>query len=156
MSRILVALSLAALAAACTYSTASLDYQGHPELHAVRMWNVDHESPGVTKLGLVQADRSGWTGCDAMATDATLKLLNDARAMGGAGVVETRYENPGYWAGHPRCQRNWALLGYMTVRANGYAVKDTRHNPTAGTSTKPPHRQKHAAKTAPRPAPPNN
>src|SRR5262249_49798379 len=88
MSRILVVLFLATLAAACTYSTASLDYAAHPELHAVRMWNVDHDPPGVTKLGLVQADRGGWKDCDAMATDVTLKLLNDARAMGGASVVE--------------------------------------------------------------------
>lgn len=156
MSRILVALFLATLAAGCTYSPASLDYEGHPELHAVRMWNVDHEPTGVTKLGMVEADRGGWRGCDAMATDTTLKLLNDARAMGGAGVAETRYENPGYWAGHPSCQRNWALLGYMTVRARGYAMKDTRHSPTAGTSTKPARRLKHAAKTPSRPAPPNN
>ena len=155
MSRILVGLFLATVASGCTYSPARLDYEGHPELHAVRMWNVDLEPRGVTKLGLVEADRGGWTGCDAMATDATLKLLNDARAMGGASVVETRYENPGYWAGHPRCQRNWALLGYMTVRARGYAVKDTRHSSTAGTSSKPSRRLKRAAGAPSRSSPPH-
>jgi len=145
MSRILVGLVLATVASGCTYSPARLDYEGHPELHAVRMWNVDPEPRGVTKLGLVEADRGGWTGCDAMATDVTLKLLSDARAMGGASVVGTRYENPAYWVGDPRCQRNWALLGYMTVRAHGYAVKETRHSPTAGTSSKPRRRHKPAA-----------
>jgi hypothetical protein len=145
MWRILVGLVLAALASGCTYSPARLDYEGHPELHAIRMWNVDPVPGGVTKLGLVEADRGGWTGCDAMATDATLELLSDARAIGGAGVVETRYENPAYWVGNPRCQRNWALLGYMTVRARGYAVKDARLSPTAGTSSKHPRRLKRAA-----------
>jgi hypothetical protein len=147
--------ALATLASGCTYSPARLDYQGHPELHAVRMWNVDPEPSGVTKLGLVEADRGGWTGCDAMATDATLKLLSDAHAMGGAGVVETRYENPAYWVGDPRCQRNWALLGYMTVRARGYAVKDARHSPTAGVSgkpSKPRRRLKRAAGSPSRPS----
>jgi hypothetical protein len=152
MSRILVGLSLATLVSGCTYSAARLDYEHHPELHAVRMWNVDPEVGAVTKLGLVEADRGGWTGCDAIATDATLELLSDARAIGGAGVVETRYESPAYWTGHPRCQRNWALLGYMTVRARGDAVKDTRHSPMAGVSNKPTHRLKHAAGSPSRPS----
>jgi len=150
-SVLLSLVGLATLAPGCTYSVARLDYERHPELHAVRMWNVDPEANGVTKLALVEADRAGWTGCDAMATDATLKLLTDARAMGGTSVVETRYENPAYWAGHPRCRRNWMLLGYMTVRTRGYAVKDTRHSPTAGVSgkrSKPARRLKRAAGSA--------
>jgi hypothetical protein len=79
-----------------------------------------------------------------MATDATLALLSDARAKGGVGVGDTRYDNPAYWAGHPRCRRNWMLLGYMTVRARGYAVKETRHSPTAGVSRKHARRLKRA------------
>ncbi len=153
MRRVLLSLvGLAMVASGCTYSVAQLDYERHPELHAVRMWNVDPAPDGVTNLGLVEAERAGWTGCDAMATDATLALLVDARAKGGARVVETRYENPAYWAGHPRCRRNWMLLGYMTVRTRGYAVKDTRHSPTAGVSGKPARRLKRAAKS---PSPPS-
>ena len=135
---------LVTVASGCSYSVARLDYERHPELHAVRMWNVDPEPDGVTNLGLVEADRAGWTGCDAMATDATLALLSDARAKGGVGVAETRYDNPAYWAGHPRCRRNWMLLGYMTVRARGYAVKDARRSPTAGVR-KPARRLKRGA-----------
>jgi len=144
--------ALGTLVSGCSYSVARLDYERHPELHAVRMWNVDPTPDGATNLGLVEADRAGWTDCDAMATDATLELLGDARAKGGVGVAETRYDNPAYWAGHPRCRRNWVLLGYMTVRARGYAVKDARRSPTAGVRkpAKPARRLKRATgSTAP-------
>jgi hypothetical protein len=138
--------ALGTLVSGCSYSVARLDYERHPELHAVRMWNVDPTPDGATNLGLVEADRAGWTDCDAMATDATLELLGDARAKGGVGVAETRYDNPAYWAGHPRCRRNWMLLGYMTVRARGYAVKDPHPSPTAGRKpAKPARRLKRGA-----------
>lgn len=106
----------------CTYSVARLDYERHPELQAVRLWSSKKDVPA-NGLGPVEATRGGWTGCDTMATDATLQLLQDARAMGGAGVVATRFQNPAHWAGRPRCRRNWVLLGHMTVHAIGTAVK---------------------------------
>lgn len=138
---------LATLATGCTYSAARLDYAAHPELRSVRLWKVDSTADGATNLGPVEAQRGGWTGCDAMATDATLELLNDARARGGVRVEETRYENAAYWSGYPHCKRNWALLGYMTVRTSGLAVKDTRQSPTAGVSR--PTRRLKRAKASP-------
>jgi hypothetical protein len=145
MRHVLVGLTvLATLTTGCTYSTARLDYERHPELRSVRLWKVDSALPGGTNLGPVEAQRGGWTGCDAMATDATLDLLNDARARGGARVDETRYESAAYWSGYPHCRRNWALLGYMTVRTSGVAVKDTRQSPTAGVSSKPTRRLERA------------
>lgn len=150
MRRVLLSLVALTVGSGCTYSVARLDYERHPELHAVRMWNVDPTPDGVTNLGLVEADRAGWTDCDTMATDATLALLSDARAKGGVGVAEARYDNPAYWAGHPRCRRNWMLLGYMTVRARGYAVKDPRPSPTAGRKpAKPARRLKRGAGSPP-------
>jgi len=145
MRRVLLVFAvLVPLATGCTYTAARLDYAAHPELRNVDLWKVDSSATGLTNLGPVEAQRGGWTGCDAMATDATLELLNDARAIGGARVVETRYENAAYWSGYPHCKRNWALLGYMTVRTSGVAVKDTRQNPTAGSSSKPTRRLKRA------------
>jgi len=135
--------TLATLVTGCTYTAAQLDYERHSELRSVRLWKVDSSLSGTT-LGQVEAERGGWTGCDAMATDATLELLSDARARGGIGVAETCYENAAYWSGHPHCKRNWALLGYMTVRTRGMAVKDTRQSPTAGVSSKPTRRLKRA------------
>ena len=122
MRRVLLVFTvLLPLATGCTYSAARLDYAAHPDLRNVRLWKVDSSATGAN-LGPVEAQRGGWTGCDAMATDATLELLNDARAMGGMRVEETRYENAAYWSGYPHCKRNWALLGYMTVRTSGVAV----------------------------------
>ena len=152
MRRVLLVFTvLVPLATGCTYSAARLDYAAHPELRNVRLWKVDSSATGAT-LGPVGAERGGWTGCDAMATDASLELLSDARAMGGARVEETRYENAAYWSGYPHCKRNWALLGYMTVRTSGVAVKDTRQSPTAGVSSKPTRRLKRA-KRAPSSSP---
>ena len=144
MRRVLLVFAvLVPLATGCTYTAARLDYAAHPDLRNVRLWKVDSSATGAN-LGPVEAQRGGWTGCDAMATDATLELLNDARAMGGMRVEETRYENAAYWSGYPHCKRNWALLGYMTVRTSGVAVKDTRQSPTAGLSRKPTRRLKRA------------
>jgi hypothetical protein len=153
MRRVLLVLAPLAIATGCTYSTARLDYERHPELRSVRMWSGESSAAGAGKLGPVEANRGGWTGCDAMATDATLELLTDARAMGGASVAETRYEDVAYWSGHPRCKRNWALLGRMSVRAQGVAVKGTRPSPTAGVS-KPskPARTKRAKGSPSRPS----
>jgi len=149
----LVLATLATLVTGCTYSAATLDYERHPELHSVRLWKVDSSLSGATNLGQVEAERGGWTGCDAMATDATLELLHDARARGGARVEETCYENAAYWSGHPRCKRNWGLLGYMTVRTRGMAVKESHQSPTAGVSGKPTRRLKRAKKS---PLPPSS
>jgi hypothetical protein len=132
MARILSGLSLlATLAFGCTYSVARLDYARHPELRNVRLWTDRHDAE-VPNLGTVEAREGGWVGCDQMATAATLSLLDDARAMGGTGVVATRYYNPAHWAGHPRCRRNWVFLGHMTVWAQGVAVKELPGNSTAG------------------------
>ena len=111
------------VASGCTYSVAHLDYRAHPDLRAVRLWTSRKDAQGPGNLGSVEASRGGWVDCDGMATATTLALLDDARAMGGDGVVATRYENPFHWAGRPRCRRNWVLLGHMTVYAIGLAVK---------------------------------
>jgi hypothetical protein len=110
--------------AGCTYSVARLDYRTYPELGAVRMWTSRQDVKG-PNLGSVEATRSGWTDCDAMATATTLDLLEQARAVGGDGVAATRFQNPSHWAGRPRCRRNWVLLGHMTVHAIGIAVKNS-------------------------------
>ncbi len=107
---------------ACTYSVARLDYRGHPELRAVRLW-ASRRDAAVPNLGPVEASRGGWTDCDGMATGATLDLLEEARVRGGDGVIATRYQNLAHWAGRPRCRRNWVLLGHMTVCAIGLAAK---------------------------------
>lgn len=120
--RLATGLSLLA-ACGCTYTIARLDYEGHPELRAVRYWTGKHDMK-VPAIGPVEADEGGWLDCDAMVTRATLKLLDDARRMGGNGVAATRYENPFHMAGRPRCRRNWVLLGHMTVRASGLAVPE--------------------------------
>jgi hypothetical protein len=124
---------LALLTPGCTYSTARLDYARHPELRSVRLW-ADRSDAKVPNLGTVESHESGWVGCDRMATRATLRLLDDARARGGSGVAATRYYQMAHWAGRPRCRRNWVLLGHMSVRAVGLAVQTDPGAPTAGVS----------------------
>jgi uncharacterized protein YbjQ (UPF0145 family) len=119
----------------CTYTVAHLDYARHPELQSVRLW-TDRQDARVANLGDVDANEGGWTDCDAMATAAALRLLDDARAMGADAVVATRFQNNSHWAGRPRCRRNWVLLGHMTVRATGIAVKDVPTSRTASASTR--------------------
>ena len=120
------------LISGCTYTRARLDYDRHSELQAVRYWTGKQDARGPGTIGVVEAYEGGWLDCDGMATKATLSLLADARRMGGNGVVGIRYENAFHMAGRPRCRRNWVLLGHMTVRATGVAVREA---PTGTKST---------------------
>jgi hypothetical protein len=148
MRRVLLALAPLALVSGCSYSTARLDYERHP-LRSVRLWSGESSAAAAaTKLGPVEARRDGWKDCDAMATDATLELLNDARAMGGAGVAETRYENAAYWSGILTASETGPCWAHDRL-ARGFAVKDTRQSPTAGCPSLPSPRAVSSAQGIP-------
>ncbi len=122
------ALVFVALAAAsgCIYSTADVRYREHPELADVHLATGPrsrHAQPP-PNLGAVRGSAASWKDCNDAVTHAMRDMLDDARALGGTTVVDTRFRGRYAWVAFPACRRTpFTLWMRSTTEAQGLAVK---------------------------------
>ena len=110
----------------CFYAHADVRYREHPELANVRLASGkrQRQAPTPPNLGMVQVNEAGWTSCDNVVNRALTDLLADARAMGGTGVVETRFLGRFTWIDRPVCRITpFSLWLRKSVAVQGLAVK---------------------------------
>jgi hypothetical protein len=114
-----IAVGIGLMSLGCYVAAQNL-YGTNPELSAVRLAASGIRARHPEALGMVYASAEGSESCDELAAAALRKLLAEARALGGASVVEAQFRGRWGWVGRAVCRERFGTTGAWV---RGFALR---------------------------------